>query len=335
MRARPAPPSPARRRVVTACAGALAAAAWRVRAQPRAAPLPRIGVLNFGPSPAPGDPPDPIVRYLAQQNYVAGSSVVLETRYAEGDRAAYVRLGRELLQQTPDVLFLPGSDIGGLLAELAPTIPVVFAISDDPVAGGVVPSLSRPGGRVTGVTHMSPELAPKRLQILREAVPGLARVAVLHDPDHPALYYRDLEIAARAAGVTLVSTPYRSIGDFPAAFEAARHARAQAMFVEPDRATLAYAKRVAGLAIERRMPAISAYDAFVRGDGLLSYGATANEILGRAAAQIDKILHGTPPGELPVEQPVRFALVVNRRAADAMGLALPRTLVLRADEVIS
>ena len=321
------------RREFLAAGVGVALAASRARAQP-APRVPRIGILNFGPPPQAGAPPEPIVRYLAELGYRAGTTVAYEVRYAIGDRDAYPRLAHELLQRDLDVLFLPGSDIGPTLAEQKPAIPVVFAISDDPVAGGVVASLARPGGRVTGVTHMSPELAGKRLEILKEAVPKLQRVAVLHDPTTIVQYYGQLELASGEAGVRLVPAPYRSTADFAPAFASARRAGAQAIFVEPNRYTLGYAKEVAALAISHRIPAISAYDAFVRGDGLLSYGATANDIIGRAAAQIDKILRGTPPGDIPVEQPVRFALVVNNRAASAMSLTLPQSLLLRADEVI-
>jgi putative ABC transport system substrate-binding protein len=322
-----------RRRFLVAAGASLLARPFLTRAAARDRP-PRIGILNFGDPPASGSPPEPIVRYLAELNYVAGTSITYEYRYARGDRDRYVVLARELAAADPDVLFMPGSDIAPTLAAVTPAMPVVFAVSDDPVASGVVASLSRPGGRVTGVTHMSPELAAKRLQILKEAVPKLRRVAVLYEPGQVVQYYRQLELASRSAGIRLVPVPYRTVAELAPAFAAARRADAQAMFVEPNRFTLAYARQVAALAIDHRIPAISAYDAFVRGNGMLSYGATANEIVGRAAAQIDKILRGTPPGDIPVEQPVRFALVVNARAAEALQLKLPQALLLRADEVI-
>jgi putative ABC transport system substrate-binding protein len=323
----------ARRRFLVAAGASLTAWSLPVGSESRERP-PRIAILNFGDPPVPGAPPEPIVRYMGELNYVAGTSIAYDYRYARGDRDAYIALARELAAAAPDVLFMPGSDIAPTLAAVKPTIPVVFAVSDDPVASGVVASLSRPGGRITGVTHMSPELAAKRLQILKEAVPQLRRVAVLYDPGQVVQYYGQLELASRDAGIRLVPTPFRTRAELAPAFAAARRAGARAMFVEPNRFTLAYAKEVAALAIDNGIPAISAYDAFVRGNGLLSYGATADEIVGRAAAQIDKILRGTPPGDIPVEQPVRFALVVNARAAEALHLKLPQALLLRADEVI-
>lgn len=314
-------------------AAAMLAAQRKPHAQTSARPA-RIGFLGFGPEPAPEKGPEAIVRHLRTLNYVPGTNVVFELRYAAGDRAAYQRLAAELLLGPIDVLFLPGSGIAATLRELAPKIPVVFAVSDDPVASGVVKSLARPGGLATGVTHMSPELAAKRLEILKEAVPTLRRVAVLYDPDQIVQYYRDLEAAAKSARIDLVPGPVGGVADFDSVFANARRSSAQAMFVEPNRYTLAYPGEVAALATKYRMPTISAYDTIVRGGGLLSYGATADDMIGRAAAQIDKILRGASPADIPVEQASRFALIVNARAATLLGIEVPRAVLLRADEVI-
>jgi putative tryptophan/tyrosine transport system substrate-binding protein len=321
-----------RRNVLIAGAGALLAP-LNVRAQTSDRPA-RIGILNFGPPPAAGGPPEPIVRYLRSLNYVADTNVIFELRYANGDRDAYRALASELLRRNLDVLFMPGSNIAQTLKEVAPKIPVVFAVSDDPVASGVVQSLARPGGLVTGVTHMSPELAAKRLEILKEAVPNLRRVAMLYDPDQVVQYFQELQLAADRKRIRLIPGKFSSIADFDSVFAATTREGAQAMFVEPNRFTLAYAAQVARLAIKYRIAAISAYDTFVRNGGLLTYGATADDMIGRAAAQIDKILHGTKPADIPVEQPARFALIVNARAAAALGVTIPRPLLLRADEVI-
>jgi putative ABC transport system substrate-binding protein len=322
----------ASRRTFLVTAAALLLAPGRSRGQ---APAPtRICILSFGPTPDPGGaPPEPIVRYLAALGYVAGKNVVYEPRYANGSPEAYGQLAARLRDLSPAVLFVSGSGIGSVVSTLSP-IPVVFAVSDDPVAEGVVRTLARPGGSATGVTHMSPDLAGKRLEILRMALPDVRRVAVLYEPDQKVEYVATLESAALRDGLVLLRAPLRSIEDLAPSFAAMKREGAQAMFVEPNRYSLAYAKRIAALAIEHRTPTISAYDTFVRSGGLMTYGATADDMLARAAAQIDKIVRGARPAEIPVEQPARFALIVNSRTAAELGISLPKELLLRADEVI-
>jgi putative ABC transport system substrate-binding protein len=182
---------------------------------------------------------------------------------------------------------------------------------------------------------MSPELAGKRLELLKAALPKLHRVAVLYDPEHRATYMSDMQAAAEGMRVDVLPLRFDTPAAFPAAFAAATKYSADAMFVEPSRFTLVYAHRLGELAIEHRIAAISAYDTFAHAGGLLAYGARYAEQAVRAAALIDRILKGAEPADIPVEQPTRFALVINLKTAKALGLTIPQALLLRADEVVA
>ena len=322
-----------RRRLVCAAAAALALSPLVVRAQAPARTV-RIGILSFCDPPKPGTAADPITVALRRLGYVEGRNVAYVRRYAAGKRDAYTALARDLLHERLDVIYTPGSDIARAFAAESPRVPVVFAVSDDPVAGGLVQSLARPGGMFTGVTLMSPELAGKRLELLRMALPSLRRVAILYDPEHRATYMSDMKSAAERMGIDFLPIRFNEPGDFSNAFATATKYGADSMFIEPSRFTLVYARRLGELAIQHRIPAISAYDTFAHAGGLLAYGARYEEQAVRAAALIDRIVNGARPADLPVEQPTRFALVVNLRTAKALGLTMPDSLLLRADEII-
>lgn len=296
--------------------------------------LRRIGIASFGEPPGARPDGDPIVAHLARLGWVEGTTVSYERRFARGSREAFPVLVGELLAAKVDVIYAAGSDIARVFQSQGSQVPVVFTVSDDPVATGLVASFAHPGGMFTGVSLMSPELAEKRLELLKATLPALRRVAVLYDPEHRASYVRDMQSGARTVGVELTALPFAVPTDFPEAFEAAAAARADAMFVEPSRFTLAYARRLAELAIAHRMAAMSPYDTFARAGGLMSYGPRTEDASVRAAAQIDRILKGARPSELPVEQPTRIALVLNLGTAAALGLAIPEAVRLRADEVI-
>ena len=313
-------------------AGALAAAASGGRAQAPARTV-RIGVLSFGNAPAPEAPSEPIVRHLRALGYVEGNNAVFEHRYAGGLRERYPQLAAELLRAGVDLIYAPGSDVARAFHDAGPGLPVVFVVSDDPVATGLVRSLPRPGGLFTGISLMSPELGGKRLEILKLALPALRRVAVLYDKGHE-FYLAHMRAPAEKLGVALLPLEFGGVPDFPGAFAALAREGAQALFVAPNRFTLFYAARLAELAIEHRVPAIAPYDVFANAGGLLSYGPIQDDAVMRAAALIDRILKGARPAEVPVEQPARIALVVNRRTAKALGVTLPQALLLQADSVI-
>lgn len=293
----------------------------------------RIGVLNFGPAPVLGAPEESILRHLRALGYVEGNNVVFERRYANGMRERYPELALELLRSKVAVIFAPGSDVARAFQDVAPTVPVVFVVSDDPVATGLVQSLARPGGLFTGISLMSPELGGKRLEYLKATLPGLRRVAVLYDKGHE-FYLAQMRSPAEKLGVVLLPIEFSGVPDFTSAFATATREGAEAMFVAPNRFTLFYASRLAELSVQHRIPAIAPYDIFATAGGLLSYGPIQDDALVRAAALIDKILKGAKPAELPVEQPPRIALIVNKRTANALGVKLPATVLLQADKVI-
>ncbi len=321
-----------RRRDALASVAALAVAP-ALRAQSPSRP-PRIGMLFFGERPAEGIAAEPIVRALAALGWVDGRNVALDVRYARGDRERYPALAAELGAAAPTVLFCIGSDILKAFARETSNVPVVFAVSDDPVANGLVATLARPGGRYTGVSFMSPQLAAKRLELLREFLPSMRRLAVMSDVGHHAIYMPELARAADAARIELSTFVYESPGDFAGVYTKAKAAGAEALFVMPSRYTLAYARQLADLSIEHRLPSISAYDAFARGGGLVAYGPTTADVLASAATFIDRILRGAKPADLPVELAPRIALIVNARTASALGLAIPPAVLARADEVV-
>ena len=304
-----------------------------VRAQAPARMV-RIGILSFGDPPKPGAAADPITVALRRLGYVEGRNVEYVRRYAGGKRDAYAATARDLLDERLDVIYTQGSDIARAFQAGLPRVPIVFTVSDDPVASGLVQSLARPGGMFTGVTLMSPELAGKRLELLRMALPSLRRVAILYDPDHRATYMSDMKVAAEWMGIDFLPIRFIEPTDFPNAFVTATKYGADSMFIEPSRFTLVYARALGELAIQHKVAAISAYDTFAHAGGLLAYGARYAEQAVRAAALIDRIANGARPADLPVEQPTRFALVVNLRTAKALGLTMPDSLLLRADEVI-
>ena len=293
----------------------------------------RIGVLNFGKAPAPDAAPEPIVRHLAGLGYAEGRNVRFERRYAEGSRSRFPALAAELVAAGVDLIFSPGSDIARTFAAMPLRVPVVFVVSDDPVATGLAASLQRPGGMFTGISLMSPELGGKRLEYLKQALPKVRRIAVLHDRIH-AFYVDPMREPAARMGIELAPLQFEESEDFSLAFERARAAKAEAMFVAPNRYTLAYAARIADLSLRHRLPSISAYDSFALAGGLLSYGPVQDDAVARAAAIIDKIIKGARPGEIPIEQPPRIVLIVNARTARSFGLALAPELLLRADQVI-
>jgi len=319
-----------RRALLGALIGALAASG--VRAQTPTRPT-RIGVLEFGAPPDSG-----FVRaYLSalqRLGYVEPTTLQVERRYAQGNANRYGDLVRDLAASKAALVFTVGNDIARVAKDVAPALPVVTAGSEDPVMSGLIEDYRRPGGNVTGVTYLSPQLAGKRLELLKEAVPGLARVSVLWDPAHFDTYYRDMEPDARALGVQLNLIQARAAEELQDAIAGARRVRADALFVVPSRMLNLQAKQVCDLALAAKLPMITPYANFTDAGGLLSYGAIAADMLQRAAAQTVKILGGEKAGAVPFERAATFELVINLRTAKALGLALPRALLLRADRVI-
>ncbi|MGQ0512220.1 MAG: ABC transporter substrate-binding protein [Betaproteobacteria bacterium] len=320
-----------RRAFIAGLAGALVVPSW-ADAQTAVRPA-SIGVIEFG-NPPDGGFVRGYLAALSDLGYVERVNLRVERRYAQGNPGRFGELLGELASSGVRLVFTVGNDIAQVAKNLVLALPIVTAGSEDPVMSGLIADFRRPGGNITGVTYLSTELAAKRLELLRDSVPGLARVAVLWDPAHFDTYYKDMESAARARGIQLHLFEVRDRGEIEVAIKAAGRLQAQAVFVVPSRMLNIQARRLGELAIAARMPTIAAYANFAEAGGLLSYGAVAQDMLRRAAVQTAQILGGAKAGDLPFERAATFELVVNLKTARALGITIPQSLLLRADRVI-
>jgi len=272
---------------------------------------------------------------LRELGYVQGKNIVIEFRWAEGRYARLPELAAELVRLKPDVLVTHA--IAGTRAakRATATIPIVMGVAGDAVATGLVEGLARPGGNVTGSSFFFPELNAKRLEVLKEALPRLSRVGVLLNPDNPAnvAMLRAMEETAQSVKVQLQAVEVRSPADFEGAFATIMKGRTGALAVCDDALLIAEAARIAGLARMNRLPTIGFIE-YAKAGGLLAFGVDFPELWRRAAGFVDKILKGAKPADLPVEQPTKFQVVVNLKTAKALGLTIPQSILVRADEVI-
>jgi putative ABC transport system substrate-binding protein len=300
--------------------------------------VPRIGYLS-----GRGDPstPDPLVdafrQGLRDLGYIEGKNILVEYRYAEGKLDRIPSLVADLVQLKVDVLVSATPGAIRAFKQATKTIPIVMLTNVDPVATGLVDSLARPGGNITGLARFMTELSGKRLELLKEMVPGISRVGVLWDADDPggAIGFKEYEAAARALKIQLHSLEVRGPkADLEGAFQAAVTGRASALITVRDSLVLRYAKRIADLAIKNRLPSMCEGSDFVEAGGLVSYASSDAENFRRAATYVDKILKGAKPGELPVEQPTKFEFIINLKAAKQIGLTIPPNVLTRADKVI-
>jgi putative ABC transport system substrate-binding protein len=321
--------------IVALAVGILTAPPWAGAQQPPKTA--KIGLLNPSTPAATAHFLEAFRQGLRELGYVEGKNFVLEPRYSEARAERLRGLARELVSLKVDVI-LAGTDVAIAAAkQQTQTIPIVMVASADPVGTGFVASLARPGGNVTGLSAISPELSGKRLELLREAVPGLSRVAFIWNPDirGALLDYKETEGAARSLRLQLQSVEVLRAEDVDPAFSAVTKQRAQALIVQTPNPVL-FAKRhqIVSLAQRDRLPSIYANKDFVDAGGLMSYGPNVADMYRRAAAFVDKILKGTKPADLPVEQPTRFELAINMKTAKALGLTLPQSVLIRADQVI-
>jgi putative tryptophan/tyrosine transport system substrate-binding protein len=321
-----------RRELLSLLAGAAAAWPLAARAQ-QAARLPRLGVLLLS-TPQADPQMETARRALRDLGYVEGHNLAIEYRYAEGRPERLPDLAADLVRMKPDVLFVLGGDVAPAAVKATQTIPIVFTSSADPVRLGFVASLARPGGNATGVTFLLDELASKRLEILKQAAPRVSRVGFLWNPDHVDNELPEAERAAASLGVELKPLTVRGPADFDGAFMAATQARIDALYVVSSRLTLQNLGRIVNFVAENRLPLAGGFGAWAKQHGLLSYGPNVEDMTRRAVAYIDRILKGTKPADLPVQQPTRFELVINLRTAKALGLDVPAQLQQLADEVI-
>ena len=300
------------------------------------AKVPRIGLLSpFSPS---GTSPwhQAFRQGLRDLGWVEGKNISIEYRYAEGRNDRLPDLAADLVRLKVDIIVASVSTDALAAQKATRAIPIVMASAGDPVSSGLVESLARPGGNITGLSQMAAELAGKRLELLKEMVPKLSRVAVLWNPQgrSSTQSWNELQLPARQLGVQLQSLPVRSPNDFAKAFEDATRARAGALAIMPDPVFVTNLKRIADLAAKHRLASIFHLREFADAGGLVTYGIDRSDMFRRAATFVDKILKGAKPADLPVEQPTRFELVINMKTAKALGLTLPPSLLLRADQVI-
>ena len=287
-------------------------------------------------------PDDAIVealrRGLFELGYVEGRNFKLEFRTAQGHLDRLPALAEELVQLKADVIVAPNAMSAQAIRRATSTIPIVVVLFDS-IAYGLVTNLAHPGGNITGLTSMTVELRAKRLQLLKETIPRLARVAVLWNPTntpktHQKQFVEDLQADARSLSIEMKFVVAQAPGSFEAAFSAIRQARAQALYLIENALFYVHRITLAKLASKARLPTIYGTRVFADSGGLMSYGADYADQVRRAAGYIDKILKGTKPGDLPIEQPTKFELVVNLKTAKALGITIPQSILLRADEVI-
>jgi putative ABC transport system substrate-binding protein len=324
-----------RRRLVAASIPALLLARWRAHAQPEPRPL-RVGELRPGEPPLPGDLQSTLLRAaLGELGYVEGRNLQIDHRYANGDLRQLPVLARTLVAAACDVVLAVGGPAVQAMKQASSTLPIVMFGNFDPVALGLVDNLARPGGNVTGVL-IAPDgtLAGKRLELLKQAVPQAARIGLLV-PDDESIHQQVLETraAAKALGVELRVVPVRG-GDYAAAFAALARERVAALVVGSHQYFFRDRRRVVDLAATHRLPAMYEWDEQVAAGGLMAYSTSRRGLYQRLAAYMDRIHRGAKPGELPIERPTKFELVINLKAARAIDLVVPHSLLLRADEVI-
>jgi putative ABC transport system substrate-binding protein len=328
-----------RRVFIGTVAGALLAAPLAAEGQQQGGKVYRVGTL-FSASREDAVPRIAALELgLASLGYVAGHNIVFVHRYADDAKLTRVaELAAELVQAGVDVVVTATNPTTAAMMKATSTVPIVMAVGVDPVSAGLVAGITRPGGNVTGLTFdVDPtQLASKRLEILMELVPSLARAAVLWNPTYgPAgLRFKGTEAAGRKLGIAIISARVTEPGELERAFAELKRARAQALIVMSDPMTVGQRKRIAELAASHRLPAIYALREFVEAGGLSSYATSLVDQYRRAARYVDRILKGAKPADLPVEQPTAFELWINARAVKALGLTIPPSLLQRADQVI-
>jgi putative tryptophan/tyrosine transport system substrate-binding protein len=271
---------------------------------------------------------------LRELGWIEARTIAIEYRWAEGRTERTTEIAAEFVRLNVDVIVTFGTAVP-IVKQATTVIPIVFAIATDPVGGGLVTSLAKPGGNVTGLSLQATDVAAKRLQLLREIMPRLQRLAIMVDFNAPqsVLEMGEVQAAARALGIEVVPLPIHRAEDIAPAFDALK-AKADALYVVSDALIFTHRIRINTLALAARLPTMHSARAYVEAGGLMSYGPNYPDLFRRAADYVDKILRGEKPGDIPVEQPTKFDLVVNLTTAKALGLTVPPSLLARADEVI-
>jgi len=293
--------------------------------------VPHIGFLSLS-----GANQEAFRQGLRDLGYIEGKNIAIESRTAANRADRLSVLAGELVDLKVDVIVAAGSQAVHAAQRTTKSIPIVMTSSSDPVGTGFVASLAHPGGNITGLSLVGPDLSTKRLEMLKEVVLGVSRVAVFWNPDDPAakISLRETEDAAKAQAMHLQILEIREASDFESAFRAANKGRARALILLPAPIVATQAKQIAELALKNNLPAISPVSEFPNAGGLMSYGANLADLYRRAATYVDKILKGAKPADLPVEQPTKFELVINLKTAKQIGLTIPPNVLARADKVI-
>ena len=321
-----------RRRFVCALAVATLAAPFGALGQQPSGGKRRIGILLYN-SPQI-DPIAPLIEELRKLGYVDGKTVEIDYRFAEGDATRLPGLAAELVRRDPDVIFAYGGDVAPDAMRATTSIPIVVMVSNDPVQSGLVASIRQPGGNITGITLIYDELAGKMLELLKEALPKLSRAAVLWNPNHADPEFRETQRVAAARAVQLQSLEVHKPSDFDSALKAAIDRRAEGLIAVSSRLLLTQRKRILDFAENSRIPTIGSWGDWAHDGFLLTYGPDTEQSMRHVAVYVDKILKGARPGDLPIERPARFELVVNTKTATTLGIELPASVLARADSII-
>jgi putative ABC transport system substrate-binding protein len=321
-----------RRDFITLVGGGVAAWPFAVQAQ-QLTKTRRLGVLLYS-TPQAESQMERVRSGLRELGYVEGRNLLVSYYYAEGKPERLPDLAAALVRESPDLLLALGSDVAPHAVKATSTIPIVFVASADPLQLGLAASLARPAGNATGITLLQDDLASKRLELLKEAVPRVSRVAFLWNPDHPDNELREAQRAADGLRVGLELVEMRGSGDLEKAFSVVTQAGCDGLYVVSLRHTALNTQRIVDFALKNRLPLAGGWGAWARAGGLLSYGPNVNDMYRQIIDYMDKILKGAKPADLPIQQPTKFELIINTKAGKMIGIDVPPTLLARADEVI-
>jgi putative tryptophan/tyrosine transport system substrate-binding protein len=322
-----------RRGFITLLGGA--AATWPLMARAEQPAMPVIGFFGTGSPSSWNRWTSAFVNRLSELGWIDGRTVKIEYRWAEGRNDRYAEIAAELVQFKIDVIFTQGTPSVLAAKRATSVIPIVFASAGDPVGSGLVQNLARPNGNVTGLSSQATDTAPKRLELLREVVPALRTLAIMADAGNPfsRLEVGEVQVAARTLGLNVATSEIRRVEDIAPAFDRMK-GRAEALFISTDPLLIANLTRINNLAQSVQMPTIGSWREFTEAGSLMSYGSNIPDQFRRAADMVARILHGTKPGDIPVEQPTKFEFLINLKTAKALGLEIPPALLARADETI-
>jgi putative ABC transport system substrate-binding protein len=323
-----------RRDFISAIAGS--AAAWPLAAHAQqAGRLPTVGILGTGSASTQGQWNAAFVQRLRELGWIEGRTLVIETRWAKGRNERFADIAAEFVRLKTDVIVAAGTAPVMTVKRVTASIPIVAAIMGEPVGTGLVASLARPGGNVTGLSMTVPGLSSKRIELLREMVPSLRRLAIMSSVGNPnaAVNVSELQASAHALGLDVVISEVRRAEDIAPAIDSFKN-RADALYVDGDPLMTTNRIRINTLAVGAKLPTLYVQRQYVEAGGLMSYGPNVPDLFRRAGEYVDKILRGTKPADIPIEQPTKFDLVINLTTAKALGLTIPEAFLLRADEVI-